>query len=346
MLSFRFRVDDALYLYVVFVFLVFVCLATGYRPLSVGTDTELYTVLYEEALYGQNASHKFEFLYDSFLRVFSFFSFRTEIFFSFLSALSLFFLVVTFFNINIYFGKPAGDVGVVVFGFLLLFSSVFFYSAQLNVVRQGISCFALFCFYSFILRRHYGFFLILSALFAVGFHSTAIIFIFLAVGLFFSYRTVFWTVFFVSIFYSLGLAPFLAKQISNLTGFDVYGKITEYGADADYISGVRYDFVLFSLVLGFFLDFLARFLVMPSRVELFMRFVKVYWLFLIPFFIFGFGAYSDRLLLNAWLYFSVVFGVFLAARFFYTSMAYFFGVILLFIVIVVYVFIAQGKLWM
>ncbi len=342
-MNFR-RTDDALYIFIILAFLFFVCLVTGYRPISVGTDTELYTILYEEALYKEDASHKFEFLYDFFLKVFSFFSLRTEIFFSFLSALSLFFLTVTFFNINIYFGKPAGDASVVVFGFFLLFSSVFFYSAQLNVVRQGISCFAIFCFYSFILRRCYSFFLLISALFAVGFHSTAIVFIFLAFGLLFSYRNIIFVVLFVSVFYSLGLSPPLVQLFSKLTGFDIYGKILDYGAAAGYVSGVRHDFVLFSLMLGLILDFFARYLVSPFRVERFFNFIKVYWLFLIPFFVFGFGAYSDRLLLNAWLYFSVVLGAFLANRFFYTSMACFSGVLLLFVLILLYAFIAQGSL--
>src|SRR5690606_13184065 len=132
-----------------------------------GTDTESYTFLYNEMLSGMDASHDFEFMYSFFSKVFVYFAFPAEVFFSFLSALSIFFLVVTIFNLNVFLGRPGGDAGILIFCFSFLFCSLFFYSAQLNVVRQGVSSCAVFCFYSFVFRRRYGFWLVFSAVFAI-----------------------------------------------------------------------------------------------------------------------------------------------------------------------------------
>lgn len=341
-MDFCFKKDDSVFFLIVLFLLLVVALATGFRPVNVGSDTALYSAIYEEALSGQELSHRFEFLYDLLLRVFSYFSLSSGVYFSFLSALSLLFLVLSFFNINGYFSRPAGDAGLFVYGLLLLTTSVFFYSAQVNVVRQGVSCFALFCFYSCLLNRRCGFLLFFSAFVALGFHSTAVMFVFLAFGLIFSYRIVLGGVVFFAVLYSLGGAELLLEQISNLLNFDLYGKVVEYGADAEYASGIRLDFVVFSLGLGFFLDFLGRFWVPSFQRERFLNCVKVYWLFLVPFFMLGFGAFSDRFLLNAWLYFSVALGVFLANFLFFKKEAHLFGSLLLIVAVVGYACFAQG----
>lgn len=343
-MDFRFKKDDAIFLVVVFFLLFVVSLVTGLRPVSVGSDTALYSAIYDEALSGQELSHRFEFLYEWLLRLFSFFSLGKGVYFSFLSAFSLFFVVLSFFNINRYFSSSTGDAGLFVYGFLLLTTSIFFYAVQVNVIRQGVSCFALFCFYSCILNRRYGFIFFFSAFVALGFHSTAILFILLAVGLMFSYRAVLGGVVILSFLYSAGGAEFLLRQVSSLLGFDLYGKVVEYGAGFEYVSGVRLDFVVFSLSLGGLLDFLGRFLGSSVHREKFLSCVKIYWLFLVPFFVLGFGAFSDRLLLNAWLYFSVALGIFLAKFVFFTRGAHFFGGLLLVMAVAVYSCFAQGVL--
>lgn len=341
---FCFKRDDFILLLIVFLLLFLVSLATGFRPISVGSDTALYSEIYEEALSGQELSHRFEFLYEFLLRLFSFLGLGEGVYFSFLSAFSLLFVVLSFLNINIYFSKPAGDAGLFVYGLLLLVVSVFFYAAQVNVVRQGVSCFALLCFYSCILSGRYGYIFLFSAFVALGFHSTAILFILLSVGLVLPYLVVFLGVIIFSFLYSAGGSEFLIKQASGLLGFDIYGKVVEYGAGFEYASGVRLDFVVFSLGLGGGLDFLGRFFVSSFQREKFLSFVKIYWLFLVPFFVLGFGAFSDRLLLNAWLFFSVALGAFLANFVFFRKEGHLLGVVLLVMAVSVYSCFAQGLL--
>src|SRR5690606_16432191 len=101
------------------------------------------------------------------------------------------------------------------------------------------------------------------------------------------------------------------------------------------------DFMFFSLSLGLALDFFVRRFVFPSRAERYFSFVKLYWLLIVPFLLFGFGAYSDRLLFGAWLYFSLVIGVFFSSRFAFSTTARFSGLIFLLLLIFIYILIVQ-----
>ena len=303
---------DAIVVYSLSIFLLVICIATGFRSLVVGIDTQVYFSVYQNALEGTDIAQDFEFLYRLFLGVFASLQFGVEIFFTFLSFISIAFLFFTFCSLNRYFGKPAYDSSQLIFGFLFLFYSVFFYAAQLNVVRQGISCFAVFFFYCCILNRSFSWLFFISAIFSVGFHSTGYLYILVPLGLLFPYRSVFFLVAALCVFYSLGWSEELVKYFSQIFNIDIYQIIMAYGFGHEYRSGARLDFAAFSVGLGLLLDLLGR--VGGARIsswrDRYFSVVKFYWLLLVPFFLVGFGNYSDRLLLNAWLFFSIVMSVF------------------------------------
>lgn len=342
MIACRLRRNDFAFLVVISILLLVVALATGHRPVHVGSDTALYWAIYDEALNGQELSHRFEFLYDFLSSLFAFFSLNKGIYFSFLSALSLSLFFLSFTNFNRYFSRSPCDAGLFVYGFLLLITSTIFYAAQVNVIRQGISCAALFCFYSCLLTRRYGFTLFFSAFVALGFHFTAIFFILLSFCLALSYRSVLSGTLVLFLLYTSGATIQFVTLTSSLSGIDFFGKITEYGAGLEYTSGIRLDFAFFSLCLGGLLDIFGRFLVPSRQRERFLNSVKIYWLLLIPFLIFGFGAFSDRLLLNAWLYFSIVLGIFFGYFFLLGLEFRIIGLTLLVLAVIFYSISVQG----
>ena len=77
-----------------------------------------------------------------------------------------------------------------------------------------------------------------------------------------------------------------------------------YGADALYVRGVRYKFLLFTVGLGVFFDTFCRNAKHQCIKSHFFKLLKVYWLLIIPFCLLGYGAYSDRFLFPAWSYLS------------------------------------------
>lgn len=339
------RKQDPIYMLLVGAFFIIIAFVSGFRPVMVGTDTILYSELYQELLDGQEGTHTFEFIYNLSAVFFSSFGVGQGLFFSFVSGLSLFFVYCSFFKFNVYFRNVCFDSDLFLYGFLLLLVSPVFLSAQVNVVRQGVACLALICFYSCILGRHFGLLLFSSAIVAFGFHSTSILFLIVGIGLLFSYSHVMILTFIIAIAYSLGISELLVRTFSALSGLDIYTRVIEYGAMENYKSGVRLDFTIFSCVLGLFLDLLSRLLLSSKQRFLYQGCLKIYWLFLIPFFILGFGAFSDRFLFNAWLYSSVIMGIVLSQAHFFKRVPRSLILYACFSVVIVYIYLVQVEFY-
>ncbi|WP_162935002.1 EpsG family protein [Pseudomonas cavernae] len=336
------RRDDAVYVLLIGGLLLVVALATGFRPVEVGADTRLYSQLYQELLDGEESLYKLDVIYNATAEFFSAVGLSHGLFFSFVSSLSLFFFYSSLFKFNAYFQQSDVDAGLFIYGLLFLLCSPVFFSAQVNVIRQGVSCLALIYFYSCFLSGRYGFLFFFSAVIALGFHSSSILFVGVAVGLIFSYSCVLIFVLILAFAYSLGVSESLVRAFSTLSNFDIYSKVVEYGAMEGYRAGIRLDFAAFSCVLGLFLDLLSRLFLSVTQRTLFQGCLKIYWLFLIPFFIFGFGAFSDRLLLNAWLFFSVLIGVIFSQAHFFECIPRVLSFFVFCLAVIVYAMLAQG----
>lgn len=288
-------------IYLMFFFFFIMALATGFRPDEVGADTLVYKGVYDDLLKGQASFGGFEALYGVFQSLFVFLNMPADVFFSFLSALSFLFIFLSFHNLNYYFNRSSSDSRVFVVGAISLLISVFFYAAQLNIIRQGLSCFALIYAFSSILNARYGLFFFISLIVAVGVHFTGLLFISALFFLLFRYCTVVFIIFILSVFYALGWSEKIVLFFSGISGFDLHGALVSYGEESGYAAGVRIDFLFFSLFLGGGLDFLIRFFPGIQR-DLLLNFLKLYWVWLAPFLALGFGAYSDRFLINAWIF--------------------------------------------
>lgn len=290
----------------VFICLVAIVLVIGMRDVSVGTDTVNYVRNYYRVRDCACLEGKFEpgFQILTFLVASTGVSSATYL--SILAALLV--LLVWLFLNNMsqmfnYSNVIVWKTRLATLIFILI--SPFFFNASVNVLRHGLSAFFLLNTATFFLRNQWSR-VILFGLLAVLFHRTALLYLPLVTVLNVinteRRRRVFYIVLLgLAAAYSVGLSEEIVKVLSKLTGIDVHGMFANYHAHVTYYRrGVRWDFLLFSL--GWFIGGIVAnrsFISMLHR-PVYEKMVDLYGLFLVPFLLFGWGNYSDRLLLVPW----------------------------------------------
>lgn len=201
------------------------------------------------------------------------------------------------------------------------------------------------CQESFVVRANLKT-LVFSLAIAFGFHHTSIIVVAFSPLVFLRYRTVFYSVLAACFFYLCGLSEKLLQLFSRLSHIDLYSQIYNYagGAQSGYHIGRRLDFALFTLAAGMIFNFIGNRFLMASDKTMFSQLVKIYWVLVLPFFFFGFAAYSDRYLLPGWLFLSVLGAVFVGfkLRSYVGSMRWLYG--MFFISAVYFILRVQGLL--
>lgn len=283
------------------VFFVFLLLSmlVGSRDLSVGTDTKTYVQIYESIL---NSSPLIEFE-PGFQALSSIAAAMTLTTFGYLFLLSFTqFLLLIFISTRLAFMLDYGNKKQA-YSFLLLscfIVSPFFLSAQINAIRQGIS--ALILIYAAIsfLEKKTVQYLVWAAI-AIIFHYSAIIYGLLIVLLMFGHKRILFITITLFFLYILGATETLVEIFSNISGLPIHTYIIEYVALNGYRSGIRLDFAAFSLILPLFCLGLVKIL-LPSNFRRFAAVMNIYFIFMIPFWIFGWGDYSNRYAFNAWLF--------------------------------------------
>ena len=115
----------------------------------------------------------------------------------------------------------------------------------------------------------------------------------------------------VALLYLSGLSEKIIHTLSSLTSLDVYAMVNNYGpVGYKSKSGVRWEFAIFTLMVGALFDLLSRYYFTKDHREIFRPLLKVYWVFVLPFFLLGFARFSDRYLLCGWLFLSPICAVF------------------------------------
>lgn len=290
----------------VFICLVAIVLVIGMRDVSVGTDTVNYVRNY----YRVRDCACLEGGFEPGFQILTFLVASTGVssatYLSILAALLV--LLVWLFLNNMsqmfdYSNVIVWKTRLATLIFILI--SPFFFNASVNVLRNGLSAFFLLNTATFFLRNQWSR-VILFGLLAVLFHRTALLYLPLVTVLNVinteRRRRVFCIVLLgLAAAYSVGLSEEIVKVLSKLTGIDVHGMFANYAAHVTYYRrGVRWDFLLFSL--GWFIGGIVAnrsFISMLHR-PVYEKMVDLYGLFLVPFLLFGWGNYSDRLLLVPW----------------------------------------------
>ncbi|MBY8029020.1 EpsG family protein [Vibrio fluvialis] len=173
----------------------------------------------------------------------------------------------------------------------------FYLNATENIIRAGL------CF-PFILKsllkfekKKQGLF-VFYALLAIGLHYSSIIF--LSFYIMFKLVSDKWLNY--SLIFSIFLYAFSStKSFLQMLGLDIINEVIDrvdnFVSYANYDSGYRLDFLFFTLSGLLF----YRFSIVIFKLNFNKEIENIYKIFTLPFLIVGFGSFSDRYLVNAWL---------------------------------------------
>lgn len=188
------------------------------------------------------------------------------------------------------------------FGFL--YWSNWFYSANINGIRQGIALsFLYISLISFLFNKKKSYFILFFIL-ACFFHNSIFLVIpFLLLIFIKKFKYNFITVSIFSFLYFTGLNEFILLNISNLTGLEIYNMIKFYtdegGQDLWY--GFNWGFFLYSIFWFYVPLFLVKIRVMNFSDNL-NKILSIYGMLVCVFLFFGFAGFSNRYGFISWLF--------------------------------------------
>lgn len=277
----------------------FGCWVVGTRALDIGTDTSVYAGFYETL--GHTAIKT-----------------RLEpgfVYFSLLISklglgvigyqISLFalLLAIAFVACRKYFRYIGGGRGFAIFltaSLMLLFVSPMFVNGSINAVRQGLAALLIFTALLSFHQRQWWRFLFVGAL-ATSLHVSSLMYLACAPALLLKARTLRWVAAIAFFAYVSGLSM---KLVQGLVP-SLYTFVQEYAPNPDYRSGVRIDFAVFSIFWYVLPHMFAPLIREPQR-EAILHSAGVYLTMVLPFFLVGWGSYSNRFLLPPWLAASLI----------------------------------------
>lgn len=303
----RLRVNSAYVSLMLLFSLAIVLIAIGFRPDTIGSDTLVYVDYYEQLTQHTWHGYVYEYLFELSGRLAVFLHFSVALFFISLASINAINFILISKSISRCLEYEINFYRVAFLVASFLFISPFFFSAQANVLRHGVAIFFLFVYYLSLLERWSLFYLLALIFLAQGFHYTAVLYVIFSPLIYFKYSTVIRVTLFAFICYFSGLSSNLIHSFSE----SIYEKIVSYGEFSGYKAGVRYEFAVFTIGAGLLFHLLGKYFLTGRAQQQFMQFLKIYWILSLPFFLMGFGAYSDRYLLPAWVYLSVLGAVFL-----------------------------------
>jgi hypothetical protein len=193
-----------------------------------------------------------------------------------------------------FLGATTGYITFLSAAAMLLLLSPVFVNSSINAVRQGLAALLVFtALMAFEQRQWWRF--CMYALTAALLHFSSALYVAFAPMLLLGYRRLRWVAVSAFLVYVSGASMYLVHSASPA----LYSIAMEHAANPNYRSGVRMDFALFSMA-WYALPFLAAPLVQePHRARL-KESTSLYLVMLLPFFMIGWGFFSNRYLLPAW----------------------------------------------
>lgn len=278
---------------------VFACWLVGTRSPDIGTDTHTYAGFFE-ALGQGTAETRLEpgFVYLSYLLWkldVGVTGYQTALF-----ALMLVTVAVSSHRYFGYLGERRGYLGFLGVALMLLLVSPMFVNASINAVRQGLAALLVFtALLSFRERKWLGF--VLYGAVASSLHLSSLLYLAFAPLLLFGARSQRLVAAAAFALYVSGLSLVLVR--GALPG--LYELVMSYTPNRYYRSGVRWDFAVFS-IFWYLLPYLLSPLIRAEHRERIKDSTGIYLVMTLPFFAIGWGYFSNRYLLPAWLSASLI----------------------------------------
>lgn len=198
-------------------------------------------------------------------------------------------------------GSPPRKLTLLAASLLLLFVSPMFVNASINAVRQGLAALPVFAALLAFRQRRWWLFAGLGAL-ACSLHYSSALYLAFAPLLSLRDRNLRIVAVLGLVAYVTGLSALAIRAVAP----SLYYTVMEYTANSRTRSGVRIDFAVFSAFWYLLAMSLLPLVREPVRTAL-RNSTAAYLVMLLPFFAIGWGFFSNRYLLPAWMAASLIF---------------------------------------
>lgn len=277
----------------------FGCWLVGSRAIDVGTDTSAYARFFEGI--GPNPIQtRMEPGFVLVSYVFKHIGLSLKGYQAGLFGLLLVFASVASRKYFRYLGGERGFLTFLCASVMLLYLSPMFVNGSINAIRQGLAALLVFASLLSFQQRRWGQFIAFGAA-ASSLHLSTLLYLLCAPALLLNARMLRYVAAVAFLAYVTGLS----MKAVQVAAPPLYTFVMQYAFNPDYRSGVRVDFAVFSIFWYLVPHALAPLVKEPYR-ETVLRSAAVYLVMVMPFFIVGWGSYSNRFLLPAWLSVSLI----------------------------------------
>ena len=286
-----YRINQHTFVLILLILLFVLSYFVGQRTAEVGSDTGSYLKFYELVSIG-GSTRISDWLFFGVAYVLGHFSFTGGSFLFLVSIISN--ILILSFALKIMalrrYEAQRNVFLMILFGVTLI--SPFYWNTQLNIIRTGVSIPFIYLGYYYFSFNNKAIGLVFLSM-AIGFHVSSVLFVFPMLLVFLRTKLLAGVILFLSVVYlsSLGVevVKVIVQNFTFLGGY--YDKFFE--GTSSYSVGVRFDFFTFTM-------FFWGLLYFNQKDEVLVFLFKLYSILLIPFLLFGFIAYSDRLLVYCW----------------------------------------------
>lgn len=278
---------------------LFAMLLVGTRGIDIGTDTHVYAGFFM-ALREGTVITRFE---PGFVLLTGMLAATGMSVVAYQCALFAFMLLTVVLSSRRYFAYLSDERGYLTYltaTLLFLLVSPVFVNATINAMRQGLASLLVFTALLSFYRHQWRSFFLYGAL-AVSIHYSSALYLIFAPALLLSVRRLRIVAALAFLAYCSGLTMIVVRAAVP----SVYTLVMDYSPSATYRAGVRLDFAVFS-IFWYLLPFMAARVVREPFSTRIKEGTAVYLALLLPFFAVGWGNYSNRYLLSAWLAISLI----------------------------------------
>jgi hypothetical protein len=281
----------------------------GIRPTYVGSDTDAYIRVFRGIFSGGGDRYEPGFVY--LVKIFGFFSKRYEFVFFVIS----FFVTFIYLLLSIYFARRfqyKEQSKIIFFTCIFLLFSSWFFVALVNGIRQGLSLPILYFSIILMLDKKHIYSVLMFGI-SVSFHYSSILFLPFFVLIFFGFRFVLLVFSLLGFLYFLGVNEVLVRISSQALSLPVYDLVKGYADGAQRWNGFAWEFFVYTVfwpILFLFIYFFGY--LKPYSYRFVFDSLKIYLILCLPYFVFGFGSFSNRYGFIAWFFIPFLLSVLLA----------------------------------
>lgn len=278
---------------------LFVSILIANREINNVADTMNYAINFTNKI---NFEIYYEFLFDFITYIIRLFTESYIVYFFILNVMLNFFIFKTSINLCKYLEINILNFSLYIFCLLLV--SSWYHSSAFNGLRQGLALgLSYYAFTLYLVERSKikSFLFYLSSCF---FHYSNFLILPFLILFKLNIDKLFILLNILGIFYIFNLNEFFVEKLSNILSLPIYSEIKNYTEDGDvsYRYGFQLDLFIYTMFFVYFYWVMNRFFI--GEKKQLSNIIKIFYILVCPYFIFGFAGYSNRYGVMAW-FFSV-----------------------------------------